>query len=150
MFERFTEKSIKVIRLAQEESRRLGHNFIDTHMFLLGLIEEETGNAARILQNAGINLADARDEVERTIGLGNEVIPDEIPFTSSAKSLLERSLEECRLAKGSDIETQHILLGLIRGDKNNGAIKVLKNLGIDLKELLDMVLQAEIDQETTS
>jgi ATP-dependent Clp protease ATP-binding subunit ClpC len=86
MFERFTEKSIKVIRLAQEESRRLGHNFIDTHMFLLGLIKEETGNAARILQNSGINLAEARDEVERTIGLGNEVIPDEIPFTSWIKS----------------------------------------------------------------
>ena len=38
MFERFTEKAIKVIMLAQEEARRLGHNFVGTEQILLGLI----------------------------------------------------------------------------------------------------------------
>ena len=43
MFERFTEKAIKVIMLAQEEARRLGHNFVGTEQILLGLIGEGTG-----------------------------------------------------------------------------------------------------------
>ena len=46
MFERFTEKAIKVIMLAQEEARRLGHNFVGTEQILLGLIGEGTGVAA--------------------------------------------------------------------------------------------------------
>jgi len=43
MFERFTEKAIKVVMLAQEEARRLGHNFVGTEQILLGLIGESTG-----------------------------------------------------------------------------------------------------------
>jgi ATP-dependent Clp protease ATP-binding subunit ClpC len=166
MFERFTEQSIQVILLAQEESRRLGHNFVDMHMILIGLLAEETGNAARILQSAGISLTDVRVEVEKILGFGNEIAPNEmgIPFTSPAKRLLELSLEECRLAEKDSIQTQHILLALLREHENNvadkilslfrdknsnAAIEVLKNLGIDHIKLLDMVLQSNIDQETT-
>jgi hypothetical protein len=46
MFERFTEKAIKVVMLAQEEARRLGHNFVGTEQILLGLIGESTGKHA--------------------------------------------------------------------------------------------------------
>ena len=46
MFERFTEKAIKVVMLAQEEARRLGHNFVGTEQILLGLIGESTGARA--------------------------------------------------------------------------------------------------------
>lgn len=48
MFERFTEKAIKVVMLAQEEARRLGHNFVGTEQILLGLIGESTGIAAKV------------------------------------------------------------------------------------------------------
>ena len=65
MFERFTEKAIKVIMLAQEEARRLGHNFVGTEQVLLGLIGEGTGVAAKTLKSMGVNLKDARKEVER-------------------------------------------------------------------------------------
>ena len=47
MFERFTEKAIKVVMLAQEEARRLGHNFVGTEQILLGLIGESTGEQGR-------------------------------------------------------------------------------------------------------
>ena len=63
MFERFTEKAIKVIMLAQEEARRLGHNFVGTEQILLGLIGEGTGIAAKVLKSMGVNLKDARVEV---------------------------------------------------------------------------------------
>ena len=68
MFERFTEKAIKVIMLAQEEARRLGHNFVGTEQILLGLIGEGTGVAAKVLKSMGVNLKDARVEVEKIIG----------------------------------------------------------------------------------
>ena len=67
MFERFTEKAIKVIKLAQEEAHRLGHNFIGTELILLGLIGEGTGVAAKVLKSMGVNLKNARIEVEKFI-----------------------------------------------------------------------------------
>ena len=67
MFERFTEKAIKVIMLAQEEARRLGHNFVGTEQILLGLIGEGTGVAAKVLKSLGVNLKDSRIEVEKII-----------------------------------------------------------------------------------
>ena len=69
MFERFTEKAIKVIMLAQEEARRLGHNFVGTEQILLGLIGEGTGVAAKVLKSLGVNLKDSRIEVEKIIGV---------------------------------------------------------------------------------
>ena len=96
MFERFTEKAIKVIMLAQEEARRLGHNFVGTEQILLGLIGEGTGIAAKVLKSMGINLKDARVEVEKIIGRGSGFIAVEIPFTPRAKRVLELSLEEAR------------------------------------------------------
>ena len=71
MFERFTEKAIKVVMLSQEESRRLGHNFVGTEQILLGLIGEGTGVAFKVLRDEGLNLKDARLEIERIIGRGS-------------------------------------------------------------------------------
>jgi ATP-dependent Clp protease ATP-binding subunit ClpA len=96
MFERFTEKAIKVIMLAQEEARRLGHNFVGTEQILLGLIGEGTGIAAKVLKSMGISLKDARLEVEKIIGRGSGFVAVEIPFTPRAKRVLELSLEEAR------------------------------------------------------
>ena len=96
MFERFTEKAIKVVMLAQEEARRLGHNFVGTEQILLGLIGESTGIAAKVLKSMGVNLKDARIEVEKIIGRGSGFVAVEIPFTPRAKRVLELSLEEAR------------------------------------------------------
>lgn len=112
MFERFTEKAIKVIMLAQEEARRLGHNFVGTEQILLGLIGEGTGVAAKVLKSMGVNLKDARIEVEKIIGRGSGFVAVEIPFTPRAKRVLELSLEEARQLGHNYIGTEHLLLGL--------------------------------------
>ncbi|CAL9247573.1 unnamed protein product [Arabidopsis halleri] len=96
MFERFTERAIKVIMLAQEEARRLGHNFVGTEQILLGLIGEGTGIAAKVLKSMGINLKDSRVEVEKIFGRGSGFVAVEIPCTPRAKRVLEFSLEEAR------------------------------------------------------
>ncbi|ABO17818.1 ATP-dependent Clp protease ATP-binding subunit [Prochlorococcus marinus] len=140
MFERFTEKAIKVIMLAQEEARRLGHNFVGTEQILLGLIGEGTGVAAKVLKSLGVNLKDSRIEVEKIIGRGSGFVAVEIPFTPRAKRVLELSLEEARQLGHNYIGTEHLLLGLIR-EGEGVAARVLENLNIDLTKVRTQVIR---------
>ncbi|MBO8204716.1 ATP-dependent Clp protease ATP-binding subunit [Prochlorococcus marinus] len=140
MFERFTEKAIKVIMLAQEEARRLGHNFVGTEQILLGLIGEGTGVAAKVLKSLGVNLKDSRIEVEKIIGRGSGFVAVEIPFTPRAKRVLELSLEEARQLGHNYIGTEHLLLGLIR-EGEGVAARVLENLSIDLSKVRTQVIR---------
>ncbi len=140
MFERFTEKAIKVIMLAQEEARRLGHNFVGTEQVLLGLIGEGTGVAAKTLKSMGVNLKDARAEVEKIIGRGSGFVAVEIPFTPRAKRVLELSWDEARQLGHNYIGTEHLLLGLIR-EGEGVAARVLENLGVDLNKVRSNVIK---------
>src|SRR5271167_921874 len=140
MFERFTEKAIKVIMLAQEEARRLGHNFVGTEQILLGLIGEGTGIAAKTLKSMGVNLKDARVEVEKIIGRGSGFVAVEIPFTPRAKRVLELSWDEARQLGHNYIGTEHLLLGLIR-EGEGVAARVLENLGVDLTKVRSHVIR---------
>jgi ATP-dependent Clp protease ATP-binding subunit ClpC len=140
MFERFTEKAIKVIMLAQEESRRLGHNFVGTEQILLGLIGEGTGVGPKALKALGVTLKDARVEVEKIIGRGSGFVAVEIPFTPRAKRVLELSLEEARQLGHNYIGTEHLLLGLIR-EGEGVASRVLENLGVDSSKLRGQIIR---------
>ena len=141
MFERFTEKAIKVIMLAQEEARRLGHNFVGTEQILLGLIGEGTGIGPKVLKSMGVNLKDARVEVEKIIGRGSGFVAVEIPFTPRAKRVLELSLEEARQLGHNYIGTEHLLLGLIR-EGEGVAARVLENLSVDLSKVRNQIIRS--------
>ena len=119
--------------LAQEEARRLGHNFVGTEQVLLGLIGEGTGVASKTLKSMGIKLKDARAEVEKIIGRGSGFVAVEIPFTPRAKRVLELSWDEARQLGHNYIGTEHLLLGLIR-EGEGVAARVLENLGVDLNK----------------
>nr|YP_010337235.1 Clp protease ATP binding subunit [Pseudoerythrocladia kornmannii]UNJ16820.1 Clp protease ATP binding subunit [Pseudoerythrocladia kornmannii] len=140
MFERFTEKAIKVIMLAQEEARRLGHNFVGTEQILLGLIGEGTGIAAQVLKSMSVNLKDARIEVEKIIGRGSGFVAVEIPFTPRAKRVLELCLEEARQLGHNYIGTEHLLMGLVR-EGEGVAARVLENLGVNVSSIRAEVIQ---------
>jgi len=154
MFERFTEKAIKVIMLAQEEARRLGHNFVGTEQILLGLIGEGTGIGPKVLKAMGVNLKDARVEVEKIIGRGSGFVAVEIPFTPRAKRVLELSLEEARQLGHNYIGTEHLLLGLIK-EGEGVAARVLENLGVDLSKVRSQIIHslgdnAEVSNESSN
>ncbi|MBR2525020.1 ATP-dependent Clp protease ATP-binding subunit, partial [bacterium] len=129
-----------VIMLAQEEARRLGHNFVGTEQVLLGLIGEGTGVAAKTLKSMGVNLKDARTEVEKIIGRGSGFVAVEIPFTPRAKRVLELSWDEARQLGHNYIGTEHLLLGLIR-EGEGVAARVLENLGVDLNKIRSNVVK---------
>ncbi len=140
MFECFTDKANKAIMLAQEESRRLGHNFVGTEQLLLGLIAEGTGVAAKVLRGMGVKLEDARIEVEEIIGLGFGSLAEEIPFTPRCEQVFELSLEEAEQLGYSYASTGHLLLGLLRVEKGV-AFTVLENLGVERPKIRTEVIR---------
>jgi len=141
MFERFTDKAVRVIMLAQEEARRLGHNMVGTEQVLLGLIGEDSGIAAKVLKSMGVTVKDAQVEIEKIIGRGSGYVPVEVPFTPRAKRVLELSVEVARQLGDNYISTEHLLIALI--DSGEGvAAKVLEKLGVNPGELRAQVMAA--------
>lgn len=132
MFGRFTERAQKVLFLAQEEAKRLNHNFVGTEHLLLGLVREGEGIAAKSLQKLGIDLAKVRQEVEKIIGKGDKPVLQSVSYTPRAKKVIELAIEEGRNLGHNYVGTEHLLLGLIREGEGIAA-RVLANLGVDLK-----------------
>jgi ATP-dependent Clp protease ATP-binding subunit ClpC len=114
MFERFTPQARRVVVQAQEEARRLQHNYIGTEHILLGLLGVTEGRAFRALTDLGLTLGGVQDEVKSTIGAGGTAPAGHIPFTPRAKKILELSLREALQLHHDYIGTEHILLGLVR------------------------------------
>jgi ATP-dependent Clp protease ATP-binding subunit ClpA len=140
MFERFTDRARRVVVLAQEDARMLGHNHIGTEHLLLGLLHESDGVAARALAALDVDLEAARDKVEEMVVGGGQSAPaDHIPFTPRAKKVLELSLREALQLGHSYIGTEHILLGLIREGEGVGA-QVLVRQGVELHRVRDVVM----------
>lgn len=134
MFERFTDKAIKVVLLSQEEARRQGHNLVGTEQVLLGIIREGTSLAAQILIDSGVDLAAARAEAVRITGRGNGIIPAEIPFTPKVRRLFERAAHHASQRGHQFIAPEHILLAIT--DTSEGvANRVLQNMGLDAADV---------------
>lgn len=140
MFPRITEQAIESIMYAQHESRHLGHNVMKSELLLLGLIRQENGIAARVLKLMGVKLEDARHEVEKIVGRGHDSLWGEISFDSQGKRILELSQEESRQLGGECVDTEHLLLALVK--QGEGAIAtILENLGVDREELQVCILR---------
>jgi len=118
---------------------------VGTEQILLGLIGESTGIAAKVLKGNGMNLKDARIEVQKLIGKGSGFVAVEIPFTPRAKRVLELALEEAKqlgetpsilvpldivIEGHSYIGTEHLLLGMLR-ETEGVAAKVFNALQVD-------------------
>ena len=107
MFERFTNRARHVVVLAQEEARRLQHNYIGTEHILLGLLGEPDGVAALALAGLGISLESARGEVAAIVSPGATAPSGHIPFTPRAKKTLELALREAVQLQHNYIGTEH-------------------------------------------
>jgi ATP-dependent Clp protease ATP-binding subunit ClpA len=153
MFERFTDRARRSVVNAQEEARRLQHNYIGTEHILLGLLAEQGGVAARALERFGVTLEGTRDEVKAIIGLGKAEPKGHIPFTPRAKKTLELAVSESRRLQHKYIGTEHVLLGVIREGSGVGA-QILKQHCSDLLEIrmavLDLVAALPIETVRSS
>jgi ATP-dependent Clp protease ATP-binding subunit ClpA len=140
MFERFTDRSRRVVVLAQEEARVLDHNYIGPEHILLGLIHEGQGVAAKALEGLGLSLDAVRQQVEEIIGRGQQPKSGHIPFTPRAKRVLELSLREAHALGHDYIGTEHILLGILR-EGDSVAAQVLVAMGTDLNRVRQEVVR---------
>jgi Clp amino terminal domain, pathogenicity island component/ClpX C4-type zinc finger len=140
VFERFTDRARRVLVLAQEEARLLGHGFIGTEHLLLGLIREEDGIAAAALRNLDISLVDVRLRVEETIGLAGSPPTGSPPFTPRSKKVLELSLRAALQLGHTYIGTEHMLLGIVQ-EGEGVAARVLVSLGADLSRVRQQVMR---------
>ena len=151
MSKRFTERSQRVVLIAQEEAKRLNHDYVGTEHILLGLIAVGEGVAVQVLSNLGVDLRRVRREVEKIVGTGDSVmLPDEIPFTPRAKNVLDYAEEEAQHMGHSYVGTEHLLLGILREDEGVAA-RVLENLGLRLgvvrEEVLDLLGEKKPEAE---
>jgi ATP-dependent Clp protease ATP-binding subunit ClpC len=139
VFERFTKRARHTVVLAQEEARTLKHNYIGTEHLLLGLLREEAGVAARVLESLEITLEGVRADVASIIGQGDEVGAGQIPFTPRAKKVLDLALRETLSLGQNHIGTEHILLGIVR--ENEGvASRILVDHGADAETVRNRVI----------
>lgn len=133
MFERFTERARRVLGLAQEEAKRLNHNYLGTEHILLALLREGEGVAIEVLHSLAIDPERVKIEVEKVVPKGSGMLTlGDVPFTPYAKRVLELAVEEARSLNHNYVGTEHLLLGLIKEGESVGA-RVLIQLGADLE-----------------
>jgi ATP-dependent Clp protease ATP-binding subunit ClpC len=140
MSNRFTERAQRVILIAQEEAKRLNHDYVGTEHLLLGLIALGEGVAAQVVANLGVDLRRVRAEIEKIVGTGDNVmLLGEIPFTPRAKKVLELAVEEAQNMGHNYVGTEHLLLGLIR-EEEGVAARVMENIGVRLDVVREEVI----------
>ncbi len=155
-FATFTARARTTVTLAQEEARRLDHDYLGTEHLLLGLLREGEGIAARSLSALGVELNAARAAVEQTVGRGDRASTGELGATPRLKRALKLAEAEARAMKHRYVGTEHLLLGLLR-EGEGLAGDLLTSLGISLDRARGTVMatlaslgQASADSEPGS
>lgn len=141
MYDQFTDRSRKVMQLANLEAQLLGHEYIGTEHILLGLVKEGSGVAANVLKNLDIDLRKVRLEVEKIVGTDSnrEVFEGKLPLAGRTKESLKYAIEEAKSLNHNYVGTEHLLLGLLR-EQESIAAQVLLNLGTSVEAVREEVL----------
>jgi len=143
MYNRFTERARKVLALAKEEARRLGHDFVGTEHIILGILREGSGAALAVLQKMNLHADLLKEATEEITGKGPNVLSfGEISFTPKARRILELAVEESRNLGHSYVGTEHLLLGILREKDGIGA-QILGDLGITLEKTREEIVKIQ-------
>ena len=141
-FERFTERARIAVELAQTEARERGFSHVGTESLLLGLLREQEGLAARVLEALNVDLERARAGVLERVKPGDRHGPGPIPFTPRAEEVLERALD-VDLGLRNHVGTEGILLALANVNEGE-AINVLRSLGVEADQIRDAVIKERL------
>lgn len=138
MFERFTDRARRVVVLAQENARLLGHDYLGTEHVLIGLAQEGEGVAAQVLAQLGFKVDDLKALVLAEVPAGAPPV-GHIPFTPECKKAIELSLREALQLGHNYIGTEHVLLGLLREGEGLAARLIIEH-GIGLNDVRRAVI----------
>ena len=145
MYDKFTDKTKKVLNYARQEAQRMGHPYIGTEHLLLGLLREGTGVAATALQRLGVDTNRARLEVEKLVQRGGEALTSgkQFAFTQRAQKIIfEHAFEEAKRQEQNYVRTEHLLLGLLE-EEDCVAAQVLMNIGVDIDEVHESLAELQ-------
>lgn len=140
-FERFTEDAKRTLTLAQEEAERSHHSYIGTEHLLLGLLRVERGTAYRVLTELGVDIVTVREVIKSVLGRNERILIQSIIPTSRVKKVIELSFEEARRLGDNEVDTAHLLLGLIIEGEGIAA-HVLTDLGATLEKVRPAIERA--------
>lgn len=140
LYDKFTKRAKQVLQLATEEARGLNHPYVGTEHILLGLIRESEGIAARVLDDLGVKLPQARNAVEFIVGVGETPYSSDQELTARAKKVIEYAIEEAKRLNHHYIGTEHLLLGLVRNGEGV-ATGVLDIMGVTLEQVRNQVMR---------
>ena len=150
ILQRFTPSAIRVVQFAKEEARRFRGNTVGTEHLLLGLIREQEGVAARVLERLGVSPGRAQNEIRRQMELMDArgvsgPITGSRTWSAGARRVLELAWDEARelnpkLGLPLYVDTEHLLLGLVR-EVDSTAARVLRALGVDLDQVRREVIK---------
>lgn len=133
-FERFSDEAKKVLTLAQDEAEKSHHSYIGTEHLLLGLIRQNEGLAAKVLASLGVEIEKVRSTIESVLGRNERIRAQQIIPTSRVKKVIEIAFQEAQRMSNSNVETEHLLLGLLIEGEGIAA-HVLEDLGATLEKV---------------
>ncbi len=132
--EKQMNETLLILRLSKQEARRIGKNIVGSELILLGMLLEGTGPGAMVLKELGITVKDARQEVEKLIGVSEDYSEKEFLFSERAKLILEEAWNIAKEENKTKIGSRHLLLAICKHPKSL-AMKALTHLGVDVVEI---------------
>ena len=139
-FDSFTKGAKRVLEIAQEEARRLGHNYVGSEHLLLGCVKEKT-SVTQLLAQLGVTYERACDEVEQLLGKGDFGFSDAFGYTPRTKHILVVSREEANALGQNYVGVEHILFALLK-EHECVANRVMRTIGVDTEELYRKMIEA--------
>lgn len=138
MFEKFTDRSRRVMALANQEGTSLNHEYLNPAHILLGLMKEGNGVASKVLENLGINLDIMRKEVAKCLKPGTDLVLGKLPQDVMSRKIIDEAIKSSMEFKDNHVGTEHILMGILTTE-NNIALKILENLGLSKEKIKEEI-----------
>jgi hypothetical protein len=143
MYDKFTDRAQKVLKLAALEAQRYQHGFVCAEHILLALVSEGSGVGANVLKNLEVDLDAVRGNVVEKMQAGliekMSTVAGHLPQTPRAKRAIEFAVAEARTFQHKFVGTEHLLLGLLCVEDTIAA-RVLLDLGVRLNDAREEVL----------
>ena len=141
MYERFTEQARQAMKIAEEISEQLGHNYMGTEHILIGLLDAE-GVASKILVTNGLDKDKLMELIDQLIAPDGKVGFAEINnITPRAKGVIMKSYDVAKKFKSKEVGTEHLLFSLIT-ERDCIALRLLNTIGIDIRKIYMDILNS--------
>lgn len=139
------ERCATILKVAAEEARKLGHNFIGTEHIFIAMTRNDQGATAQLLRRAGLNPREVRNEIRREVGTGSGIISDVLPITPRAEIVLSLAIFLSEPVDDSEVTEAQMLMALLQ-EGEGVPMRKLIDMGFDLNFWLQKLISEEHDE----